>query len=294
MNSKYPKDRDDPENRIYRTLSTDWEKYGIDLSVPCIMGVLNVTPDSFSDGGKYNTMDQAMEQIKLFEQESVDIIDIGGESSRPGAEPVPEDRELQRVIPVIQEMRKFTDIPVSVDTYKAKIADQALQVGANWINDISGLRADPRMMAVVKKWDCPVIIMHMKGNPKTMQKNPSYSDVIEEIVRYFEERIEILGKYGIKKIVLDPGIGFGKRLSDNLRILKNLSTFKQFGYPLMIGTSRKSFIGEITSRDVNHRLAGSISSVIWSVLEGVNIVRVHDAAETSDALKVLKYIREEK
>jgi dihydropteroate synthase len=292
VNIEYSKEGNHFREGISCKVKTEWMGYGIDLSVPRIMGVINVTPDSFSDGGKYNTMDQVMTQVKLFEQESVDIIDIGGESSRPGAEPVPEELELQRVIPVIQEMRKFTDIPVSVDTYKAKVAEQALQMGANWINDISGLKADSQMIHVVKKWDCPVIIMHMKGNPKTMQRNPSYSDVTEEIIRYFYQRIDILYKYGIKKIILDPGIGFGKRLSDNLRILKNLSTFKQFGYPLMLGTSRKSFIGEITKRDVNHRLAGSISSVIWSVLEGVNIVRVHDVAETSDALKVLRYIRE--
>jgi dihydropteroate synthase len=292
LNIKYSKEGNHFQEEISCKVKTDWVGYGIDLSEPRIMGVINVTPDSFSDGGKYNTMDQVMKQVKLFEQESVDIIDIGGESSRPGAEPVPEDLELQRVIPVIQEMRKFTDIPVSVDTYKSKVAEQALQMGANWINDISGLQADSQMIHVMKKWDCPVIIMHMKGNPKTMQKNPSYSDVIEEIVRFFDQRIDLLCKYGIKKIILDPGIGFGKRLSDNLRILKNLSTFKQFGYPLMLGTSRKSFIGEISNRDVNHRLAGSISSAIWSVLEGVNIVRVHDVAETSDALKVLKYIRE--
>jgi dihydropteroate synthase len=269
-----------------------WAEYGIDLSVLRIMGIINVTPDSFSDGGKYRDLNQVIEQIKFYQQQGIDIIDIGGESSRPGAESVPEYLELQRVIPVIQSMRKFTRIPVSIDTCKAKVADQAMQTGANWINDISGLRADAQMIHVAKKWDCPVIVMHIKGNPKTMQKNPHYSDVIGEIMRYFDQRINYLHKYGISKIILDPGIGFGKRLPDNLSILRNLSKFKQFNYPLMIGASRKSFIGEITGRDVNHRMAGSISSAIWSVLQGVHIVRVHDVAETVDALKVLKFIRE--
>ena len=266
--------------------------YGIDLSIPRVMGVINVTPDSFSDGGKYADLNQVIDQVRFFEQQGVDIIDIGGESSRPGAEPVPEQIELQRVIPVIQAMRKFTRIPVSIDTCKANVAENALQAGANWINDISGLKADPRMVHVAEKQDCPVIVMHMKGNPKTMQMKPFYSDVINEICYYFDERIHYLQRYHITKIILDPGIGFGKRLSDNLSILKNIDRFKQFHFPLMIGTSRKSFIGEITKREVHYRLAGSISSIIWSVLHGVDIVRVHDVAETIDALKVLKHIRE--
>jgi dihydropteroate synthase len=266
--------------------------YGMDLSVPRVMGIINVTPDSFSDGGKYADLNQVIDQIQFFIQQGVDIIDIGGESSRPGAESVTEQIELQRVIPVIQAMRKFTSTTISIDTCKANVADEALKAGANWINDISGLRADDRMIHLAKKWDCPVVVMHMKGSPKTMQKNPFYSDVIDEIFHYFNERIQYLQQHNITKIILDPGIGFGKRLlSDNLNILKNISTFKKFHFPLMIGTSRKSFIGEITKRDVYHRIAGSISSVIWSVLQGVNIVRVHDVAETIDALKVLQFIR---
>ena len=268
----------------------NWKGYGLDLSGPRVMGIVNVTPDSFSDGGKYNTLEQAVKHAQSLEKEGVDIIDVGGESSRPGAEPVPEHEEMQRVIPVIQEIRKYSHIPISIDTCKANVADNALEIGANWINDISGLRLDPNMVYVAAKWNCPVVVMHMKGTPKTMQENPCYENVIKEITDYFEERISVLHQHDIKKIILDPGIGFGKRLNDNLKILKELDKFKKAGYPLLIGASRKSFIGEITGRNIDRRVAGSITSVIWAILKGVNIVRVHDAVETVDAIKVINNI----
>jgi dihydropteroate synthase len=271
-------------------MDTSWKEYGIDFLIPGIMGIINVTPDSFSDGGKFNSAEQAVSYAMCLEEEGADIIDIGGESSRPGADPVPEQEEINRVIPVIRGIRKSSDIPISIDTYKANVADKALEAGANWINDISGLRMDPEMIHIAGKWDCPVIVMHMKGTPRTMQENPCYDDIIEEITEYFKERIAVLLSLDIKKIILDPGIGFGKRVEDNLMILKELSRFRQLGYPLLVGTSRKSFIGEITDRPVELRIAGSITSVVWSVLNGANLVRVHDVAATKDAIKIVHNI----
>jgi dihydropteroate synthase len=177
-----------------------------------------------------------------------------------------------------------------VDTTKAKVAEAALKTGANWINDISGLRMDPDMLSLVRESGSPVVVMHMQGAPRNMQKNPRYKHVVEDLVLFFEDRINTLNQRGINKIILDPGIGFGKNLEHNLQLLRNIQIFKQFGYPLLVGTSRKSFIGTVTGRDVSNRLAGTLSSVIWSVLQGVNIVRVHDVVECIDSLKIIKSI----
>jgi dihydropteroate synthase len=265
--------------------------YGLDLSRTRIMGILNITPDSFSDGGKFLQLDNALAQAGEMEAAGAGIIDIGGESSRPGAPAVSETEELSRVLPVIQAIRRRRSaILLSIDTCKARVAEEALRLGANWINDISGMRFDPEMSEVVKKRDCPVVIMHMLGTPQTMQLNPCYHDVIAELHIFFSERIQFLNSLGIRKIILDPGIGFGKRLEDNLLILKKLETFKCYGYPLLVGTSRKSFIGTVTGRTVADRLSGTLATIAWSVARGVSIIRTHDVAEASDAIKLIDSI----
>jgi dihydropteroate synthase len=269
---------------------TNWPGYGVSFSRPLIMGIVNVTPDSFSDGGRFLSPDQAIEQALRLEEQGADIIDVGGESSRPGSDPVSQEEELNRVIPVIRGFRKKTDTIISIDTYKAAVADQALREGANWINDISGLCFDPAMVEIAQKWGCPVVVMHMQGKPKTMQQNPSYLDVISELLDFFHERIEYLYKRGIKKLILDPGIGFGKRLEDNLNILRHLEQFKVFALPVLIGTSRKSFIGAITGQPIEKRLAGSLTSQLWSVLHGVQIIRTHDVAATKDSIEIINAI----
>ena len=264
----------------------DKNSIGLDLNSVRVMGVLNITPDSFSDGGRFLDLGKAVSHALQMEEDGADIIDVGGESSRPGAEPVSLEEELDRVIPVIDGIRRNSQVLISIDTYKSKVADSALQVGANWINDISGLRSDPEMVDLARSYDCPVVVMHMKGTPKTMQQNPSYDDVVQEINQFFEERIASLRQQGINRIILDPGIGFGKRLEDNLRLIRESDQLKVHGYPILVGPSRKSFIGMITGQSENHRLAGTLATVPVLVDKGVNIIRVHDVRETRDFLKV--------
>lgn len=244
------------------------------LARTSIMGILNVTPDSFYDGGRYLSVEDAVRHAEELVQEGADIIDIGGESTRPGSEPVSLEDELRRVIPVIKKLVSRIKIPISIDTQKAQVARQALEIGAHIINDISALRADPEMVNVAKKYDVPVVLVHMKGTPKDMQENPCYDDVISEIKEFFRERIQ---RSGIRKenIILDPGIGFGKRLEDNLEIIKRLGEFKELGFPILIGPSRKSFIGGKSSE----RIWGTAGAVAVGVLNGADIIRVHDVSE---------------
>ena len=266
------------------------------LSRPLIMGILNVTPDSFSDGGKFATTGTAVEQALRMIEEGADIIDIGGESSRPGAEPVDAEEEQNRILPVVRQLRKQGKVPISVDTYKAATAEAALGEGADIVNDISALRFDPNLAGLVAKSRAPVILMHMLGSPRTMQENPSYNDCVAEIKEFFEVRIKFATNAGIdkSKIIIDPGIGFGKRLSDNLDILAGLREFKSFSLPVMIGVSRKRFIGMLhhAGGPADRRLGGSISAAVAAVINGADIVRVHDVAETVEALKVVQAIRE--
>jgi len=258
-----------------------------------IMGVLNITPDSFSDGGLYLHPEDAIKRIEEMIEEGAEIIDIGGESSRPGAEPIGEEEELKRVIPVIDAI-KGKKIRFSIDTYRSRVAQEALKGGAEIVNDISGMRFDKNMAKVVSDYNARVIIMHMKGTPKNMQENPIYKDVVDEIMDFFTEKIDFCEKNGIKRenIILDPGIGFGKRLEDNLKILKNLIEFRSFGIPVLIGASRKSFIKGITNAPVNERLAGSLAAVSEAFLQGINYVRVHDVKETKQYLDVISAIEE--
>lgn len=269
------------------TLNVKGEKLFIGKET-ILMGILNVTPDSFSDGGEFFDRERAIERGIEMEREGAHIIDVGGESSRPGAESISEDEERRRVIPVIKDLRKRVKCLISVDTYKASIAEEAIDNGADIVNDISGLRFDPRMVEVLKRKNVPFIIMHMKGTPKTMQINPYYENVIEEIKVFFRERLAYLTKndIDIERVILDPGIGFGKRQEDNERIIANLDRFQEFNRPLLLGVSRKSFIGNILNLPPKGRLEGSISSGIIGIFNGAHILRIHDVKEFSKAVKV--------
>jgi dihydropteroate synthase len=259
-----------------------------------IMGILNVTPDSFFDGGKYINFKKAVERGLQIAEEGADLIDIGGESTRPGAEPVSVDEELKRVIPVIESLSKKINIPISIDTYKAKVAEEAINAGATIINDISGLRFDPQMPYIAAKYDTPVVIMHIKGTPKNMHINPVYDALIPEITEYLRNSIVIAKNAGVKEnnIIIDPGIGFGKKPEHNLLIIKNLKEFANLGKPILIGVSRKSFIGKILDdAPAEQRLEGTMAAVAVSVINGANIVRVHDVKETVKVVKVVDAIR---
>ncbi|RLJ02331.1 MAG: dihydropteroate synthase [Candidatus Aenigmatarchaeota archaeon] len=257
-----------------------------------IMGILNITPDSFYDGGKYYKKEAAIRQGLRLVEEGADIIDLGGESSRPWAKPVCKKEELKRVIPVIEALRKKIKIPISIDTYKSEVADKALKAGANFINDISALRMDKKMVAVARKYDVPLILMHMQGTPRIMQKRPIYKDVVSEIYDFLKERIKFAQKYGIKddKIIIDPGIGFGKTVKHNLLIIKHLNKFKALKKPILIGVSRKSFIGEVLNLTEKERLEGTLAAVCVSILRGANILRVHDVKAIKRAVEVVKAI----
>lgn len=266
-----------------REFKLNFSKKILDLpSRTHLMGILNVTPDSFSDGGKFFKVEEAVGRGIKMAEEGADIIDIGGESTRPGSDPITIEEELSRVIPVIEALLKEIDIPISIDTYKSEVAKRALEAGAEMINDISALRFDPKMKEVAKEYQVPIVLMHIKGTPKNMQENPYYEDVFTEITEYLKQSIEIAEKAGIdrEKIIIDPGIGFGKRLEDNLNILKNLKKFSILNCPIMIGPSRKSFIGKILDLPVEERLEGSLAALAVSIMNGANIVRVHDVKES--------------
>ncbi len=257
------------------------------------MGVLNVTPDSFSDGGKYFDMDKAVEYgLKLVEH-GADIIDIGGESTRPGSDPVSFEEELRRVIPVIRNIRSQSPVCISIDTYKSNLALEAINSGADIVNDISGFTFDRNMVDVVRDSGTPVIIMHIKGTPRNMQKNPHYDDLIGELIEYFKERINYAIKAGLSKeqIILDPGIGFGKRLDDNFEIIRNLKQIDKLGYPVLVGPSRKSFIGLTLDLPTDERLEGTAAAVTASILNGARIVRVHDVLEMKRVITITDRVR---
>ncbi|MDP2276671.1 MAG: dihydropteroate synthase, partial [Nitrospirota bacterium] len=247
-----------------------------------LMGILNVTPDSFSDGGQYFDRALAIKRAHEMVEEGADIIDIGGESTRPGSEPVPLEEEISRTIPVIEALAKNIKVPISIDTYKAEVAKMALDAGASIVNDISGLRFDPEMPRVVSQYKVPVVIMHIKGMPKNMQVNPQYEALITEIMDYFRESIRFAMKSGIAedKIIIDPGIGFGKTFDHNLEIIKNLHEFTFLEKPLLVGPSRKAFIGKVLDdAPASERLEGTAAVVAISILNGANIIRVHDVRE---------------
>ncbi|KGJ96062.1 dihydropteroate synthase [Colwellia psychrerythraea] len=252
------------------------------------MGILNVTPDSFSDGGKFATFDKALTQVAQMISDGADIIDIGGESTRPGAVDVSEKDELARVIPLLKAIKKKFTIRVSIDTSKAEVMSQAIIHGADIINDVRALQNDG-CLAVLANSNVPVCLMHMQGLPRSMQENPQYDDVIDDIKQFFIERIKVCEQAGIKRerLILDPGFGFGKTLEQNYQLLAQLSQFKDLGLPILSGTSRKSMIGNLLARNVDERLAGSITTAIIATQHNASIIRVHDIKETVDALKIL-------
>lgn len=250
------------------------------------MGILNVTPDSFSDGGRYASREAIARQVEEMLSQGVDIIDVGGESTRPFADPVPEDQELERVLPAIETIRQQTDIPVSIDTTKASVARAALAAGASIVNDISALRHDPGMIDVVRSYDGPVIIMHMQGTPRTMQLDPQYDDVVQDIILFFQERIDWMTEQGIDpgRVIIDPGIGFGKTLEHNLEILGNVKVFKATDHPVLIGHSRKSFFDKLFTIPVTERDCPTAVVSALCALQGADIIRVHDVRATRQAL----------
>jgi dihydropteroate synthase len=250
---------------------------------PLIMGILNVTPDSFFDGGSFLSYDAAIDHALRMAGEGADIIDVGGESTRPGSEPTPLDEELKRVIPVIEGIRKHSEVPLSIDTYKADVAREAIAAGVCMVNDISALSFDSRMADIVARSNIPVVMQHIKGTPRDMQVNPTYDDVVGEIRDFFFERVAFAREHGIEEenIIIDPGIGFGKRLKDNLAIIRGLGRLKELGRPILIGTSMKSFIGRVMGTDaVADRAEGTLASVAISLWNGADMVRVHDVAKT--------------
>ncbi len=259
-----------------------------------MMGILNVTPDSFSDGGKFTSEKTITCQINHMLANNVDIIDIGGESTRPFATPVNEAEEISRVIPAIESVRSISDIPISIDTTKSAVASAALQAGANIINDISALRMDEQMINVACSYQGPLIIMHMQGTPEDMQLRPHYDNIIDDITNFFHERIQWLIQNGINKdrIIIDPGIGFGKTLEHNLQILKNLDQFQQCGCPVLIGHSRKSFLQKLFSLEMDQR--DSPTAVISALmsLKKADIIRVHDVSITKQAIQLAKLLME--
>ena len=258
-----------------------------------LMGVLNVTPDSFWDGGLYLDKEKAIAHGLRMVEEGADLIDIGGESTRPGSKPLGLEEELRRVIPVIESLSKEADVPISIDTYKSTVAQKAIEAGAEMINDISGLHYDPDLAQVAVKEDVPVILMHIRGTPETMQKDVHYESLFSEIIQYLRESIQTAESAGLDpgQIIVDPGIGFGKNVEDNLVIIKNLQEFRILGKPILLGTSRKTFIGKILNTEVTERLEGTLSSIAIGVLNGAHIIRCHDVLQAKRAITVVDAIR---
>lgn len=247
-----------------------------------IMGIVNVTPDSFSDGGQFHDSHEAIKHGIKMVSEGADILDIGGESTRPGSETVSKEKELERVMPVIEGLASEVNVPISIDTCKSEVARSAIKAGACIVNDISAMRFDPVIADVAAENKTLIILMHMQGTPKNMQKNPEYKDVMGEITGFLKERVDFAQSKGISndQIIVDPGIGFGKNLEHNYQIMRNLKELKVLGRPILMGTSRKSFIGTTLDLDVNDRLEGTLATITMSIMNGADIVRVHDVLES--------------
>ncbi len=279
-------------------MNISWDNFFLDFSKKTyLMGIINTTPDSFSDGGLHFSRSAAIDGCLRMVDDGADIIDIGGESTRPGSDPVSLEEELSRTLPVIESISLKVRVPISIDTYKAEVARRALDAGASMVNDISGLTFDPGMPEVVSRYGVPVVIMHIKGSPKDMQKDPSYTTLIPEITEYFRSRIAFAVKAGIseERIILDPGVGFGKTFDHNLQILNNLGEFISLGRPLLVGPSRKAFIGKILDDEAaTGRMEGTAAAVAISIMHGANIVRVHDVKEMTKVAKVADAIKRER
>lgn len=266
----------------------------LDLSTPRtqVMGILNVTPDSFSDGGSFHQLDAALKQVEVMIQAGVDIIDVGGESTRPGAQDVSVEAELQRVMPVIAAIRERFDIPISIDTSKPQLMQVAMQYAVEMINDIRALQ-EPGSLAVCAQNQALVCLMHMQGQPRTMQQAPHYNDVVQEVADFFQERIATCVQAGIarERLILDPGFGFGKNLEHNLSLFRQLPTFHAFHLPILVGVSRKTMIGSLLGgRPATERMQGSVAAAVMAAVKGARIVRVHDVAATVEALKIAQAV----
>jgi dihydropteroate synthase len=264
----------------------------LDLTTSKVMGVLNVTPDSFSDGGAFNMLENGLSQAALMLSEGADIIDIGGESTRPGAQAVTVQQELDRVIPVIEAVFKRFDTIVSIDTSKAQVMKEAINAGASLINDVRALQENGALDIAVKA-NVPVCLMHMQGQPRLMQQNPCYDDVVKDVMTFLQDRISVCRKAGIaeNQIIVDPGFGFGKSIEHNYQILANLERFHELNVPVMAGMSRKSMIGNLLQRKIDQRLAGNIATATIAAQKGAQIIRVHDVKETIDAVKIVNIIK---
>ena len=258
-----------------------------------LVGVLNVTPDSFSDGGRYLDPENAIARGVKLAEEGADLIDIGGESSRPGARPVSAEEELERVVPVIRGLRRALSVPLSIDTYKARVARVAIEEGVDVVNDISAMRFDPEMVRVIAAAKVPVVLMHMQGTPRTMQERPYYRDVVEEVKGFLQKRIEFALESGVgpEQILVDPGIGFGKELEHNLALLRGLPALASLGRPILVGPSRKTFIGKILGVGPEERLEGSLAAAVAAVLAGANMIRIHDVREARRAIGIADALR---
>lgn len=264
------------------------------IKKPMVMGILNVTPDSFSDGGRFLDIESAVARAHLMKEQGADIIDIGGESTRPGASEVSVEEEISRVVPVIERLKDQLPIPISIDTRKAGVAERACRAGASIINDISGLENDSNIAGIAMKYGAYLILMHMRGTPDTMQSNLHYDDLIPEISGFLFEAANKALDLGVakNKIIIDPGIGFGKSVEHNFSIIKNIPAFKKLGYPVLIGASRKSFIGNTLNLPVESRLEGSLAAAVSAAIYGADIIRVHDVLQTVRALEITCRIKE--
>lgn len=263
-----------------------------DVAKPLVMGILNVTPDSFSDGGRATNKEEAVALAARMIDDGADLLDIGGESTRPFSEAVTAEKEIERVVPVIAAIRQRFTLPISVDTTKAAVARAALAAGADIINDISALRFDPEMVTVAKQCNCPLIIMHMQGNPKNMQVAPQYEDVVTEVFEFLQQRVAWLRNEGVTaQIIVDPGIGFGKTVAHNLTLLKNLAAFKQLPCPVLIGHSRKSFLGKLLDLPVDQRDEATAVLSAYCADHGANILRVHDVRRTAQAVQLIDQLQ---
>ena len=271
-----------------------WSGYSLELHArTLVMGVLNVTPDSFYDGGKHRTLDDAVAHGLRMVEEGADIIDVGGESTRPYSDPLPIDEELKRVMPVIEALSKKISLPISIDTYKSEVAVRALEAGAAMVNDISGLRFDPAIGTVVAARGVPIVLMHMKGEPRNMQLNPVYDDLLGEIADFLSRAAEKAASMGIKRdlVIIDPGIGFGKSFDDNLMILRELGRFSSLGYPLLVGTSNKSFIGHVLGLPVESRDTGTMATIAAAVMNGAHIIRAHNVRAAKETVAMIDAIK---
>jgi dihydropteroate synthase len=266
----------------------------VDLPFPCIMGVVNVTPDSFSDGGRFLAAEAALEQALALVREGAAVVDIGGESTRPGSDAVELHEELRRVLPVVEELAERVGVPISVDTTKAEVARRALAAGAAIVNDVTALRGETAMVDVVAETGCPVCLMHMQGRPKTMQEAPHYEDVVSEVLAFLEERMAFALAAGVREdqLLLDPGIGFGKTVEHNLTLLRHLDRFVALGRPVVLGASRKRFLGAILGAEPDQRAVGTVATTVIGVAAGAHVFRVHDVRPNFEALRVALAVRE--